>query len=348
MKQHLKSKLITTWRIIVAIGMIAITALAVVNLYEYYRHSRFSRYRPPSKYTTKSEYSDSYLFEYNKGTVRTKNTYTGEYISPQMTRVFFGRRITDTLTVFFDNDKRGFLNIHTGEIAIPAQYERAWVFSEGLGGVVSNDKLGFVNHKGDLVIPHKFKYLLQWKNSVDFVFKGGYCTVIGENNKHGLIDKSGEWVIEPQYDYINKPVGGYRMVCNKGKYGLLDQSLRMIVPIEYNNIIVREDGFLVRHGSEQKLLALDGQTVLIPLIYDKVYRLTYGTDKVDANGKTILVNSEYIAYKVNEKWGILDKNGRRITKAEYVDVDAIKNDLFRCEISDGCNIIVNSKGEVVQ
>jgi len=53
----------------------------------------------------------------------------------------------DSLGVFSKEQKRGYFNIYTGEAAIPARYEKAWIFSEGFAGVMRERKIGFIDER---------------------------------------------------------------------------------------------------------------------------------------------------------------------------------------------------------
>ena len=54
----------------------------------------------------------------------------------------------DSLAVFAQAGKRGYLDRFTGEVRIPAVYSRAWIFSEGLAAVEKDGKLLFIDHTG--------------------------------------------------------------------------------------------------------------------------------------------------------------------------------------------------------
>ena len=54
------------------------------------------------------------------------------------------------------NDKWGYVNTK-GELIIPCIYEYANDFSEGLASVRKNGKEGFINKKGEIAIPFKFE-----------------------------------------------------------------------------------------------------------------------------------------------------------------------------------------------
>lgn len=54
-------------------------------------------------------------------------------------------------------------------------YKHAWIFAEGLAGVVQNDMVGFINTRGEVVID--FRYPYRGNSLTEFVFKNGHCVV---------------------------------------------------------------------------------------------------------------------------------------------------------------------------
>lgn len=82
--------------------------------------------------------------------------------------------------------KSGFINTK-GEIIIPAEYDFATYFSEGLSVVRKNGKYGYINKNGELVIPFRYDYARP--------FRHGYAKVqIGQ--KFYIIDKQGKRVLK--------------------------------------------------------------------------------------------------------------------------------------------------------
>ena len=68
------------------------------------------------------------------GRVYIKNASTGVVTIKDIKLDWTQRSGNDSLAVFCSEGKRGFYNLYTGEIAVPAQYRRAWV----PGSMVSN------------------------------------------------------------------------------------------------------------------------------------------------------------------------------------------------------------------
>jgi hypothetical protein len=343
----MKKKLLVAWRILVSAGMVGVLIIAGILVSLYCQEQQ--RYRRDAYLTETSNYSDKYQYVYRKNTVRLKDRTTGKYLTPKLSYIY-DAKVVDTLTVFFqNNNKRGYLNIYTGKIEIPAQYEKAWIFSEGLGAVVQDDKMGFINKKGETIISFQFAWNSPHNKHEGFLFKDGYCSVFDSSGKQGLIDKNGTWIMQPQYDYIYNPVDGYRIVYNADKYGLMNDSLQLVLPIEYDNIELVEEGIVLRKGSDQKLYAYDLKTILNTFVYSNLKDVYYNSETVNEEGETIYILSGYKMFSIGDKYGLMDKNGHVVANAIYREINVIKNDLFSCLLAGrDYYITINGKGEVIQ
>ena len=164
--------------------------------------------------------------------------------------------------------------------------------------------------------------------------------------KHGLIDKTGIWLIEPQYDYVQNPEFGFRKVKRGEKYGLLDKNREWKFQVKYEDITVFKDGFLLFKDGIQQKIAADGTTVVLPFVYDETQELHYNSGEVTEAGEDILIKSDYMAFSIHEKWGLMDKVGKMVFTARYNNIKALSNDLFSCKIDDNW-ITLNTKGELV-
>lgn len=81
--------------------------------------------------------------------------------------------------------KCGFLNTK-GEVVIPARFDFAQYFTEGLCAVRQNNKWGYINKQGKIVIPFQFDYALP--------FRKGYAKVQLQKDFF-IIDKNGKIVL---------------------------------------------------------------------------------------------------------------------------------------------------------
>ena len=81
------------------------------------------------------------------------------------------------------NDKNGYIDI-TGKLVIPLIYDDALCFSEGRAAVSIKGKWGFIDSTGKEVIPMKFYEV--------YSFHEGMAAV--NESKFGFIDKDGKYV----------------------------------------------------------------------------------------------------------------------------------------------------------
>lgn len=139
----------------------------------------------------------------------------------------------------------GFINTK-GEKVIPAIYEFAYAFSDGLASVQKNGKYGYINIKGEVVIP------LQYEEASPFV--NGTATVMykdtinGKINRHFfMINKRGEKISE-DFDNISWRTRKSEMImmARRGnKWGAINGIGQIKIPFIYDAV----KGRLPQHAS---------------------------------------------------------------------------------------------------
>ena len=121
--------------------------------------------------------------------------------------------------IFSENWKYGYKKDDV--VVIPAIYDDAMDFSEGLAAVKLNDNYGFIDYSGNEVIP--FKYDFAW----DF-FKGMARVEI--EGKWGYIDRIGNEVVPIKYDYADYFSEGLSIVKLQDKWGYIDKTGKEVIP----------------------------------------------------------------------------------------------------------------------
>lgn len=126
--------------------------------------------------------------------------------------------------VAFVGDRR--VIITPGGRVLDNGYHQAWILSEDFFGVVTDNNIEFIDTLGipQIVLPIPTS---NEKISADLVFHDKYAAVPGIDGKFGLIDKSGNWAVDPTFDFINNPDAGenFRIYRQGNKYGLISQKL---------------------------------------------------------------------------------------------------------------------------
>lgn len=123
----------------------------------------------------------------------------------------------ETLLVFNKNDKYGYKELQ-GKVVIPAQYDEAFSFKENLACVMKDDKYGFINKNNEIVIPFEYDLALSFSEGLACVTKG---------EKSGYIDKDNNVVINFDYDATTPFEEGYARVKIDDKWGIIDKNTKI-------------------------------------------------------------------------------------------------------------------------
>lgn len=264
----------------------------------------------------------------------------------------------DSLAVFARNGKRGYLNRFTGEVVVPEIYTRAWIFSEGLAAVEKDGELLFIDHSGKVVIDKDFQVYF---DDPKYAFQKGYCMIKNPvNGKMGLIDRTGKWVLNAEYDNIFNNEGFWQ-VEKDGRVGLYSAKMEQMFPVENTAIDVSADGIEVRRADHiAKRYDREGH-IVSDFVIDEISNLRYETTElrkdvkpdddgfVDNRIYKIADCQQYLVrsgnYDIPDYYGLLNRNGKIITPPIYTSIEAIDRNLYLCQ-PDG--VLINDHGKIVK
>lgn len=95
--------------------------------------------------------------------------------------------------------KSGFIN-RKGEQVIPCIYADVQNFSEGRAVVIKDGQCGVIDTGGQVVIPFGvYEKISTFSRNVAVVYKNG---------KYGIVNNEGKIIVEPTYKYMDNPVNG--------------------------------------------------------------------------------------------------------------------------------------------
>ena len=250
----------------------------------------------------------------------------------------------DSLAVFCSDEKRGYFNRFTGEVVIPAQYEKAWVFSEGLACVMERGMLHFIDHKGQTVWEKVFPYV----HDIDeHCFHNGLCVMMGDNGSIGFIDRQGNWKVDPEYDGADYVSNGFWKVWDEDEgYGLLNVEGEIVLPVMYDYVSIHEGDssiYVTRHDHVDQVLDFD-MNIINSCNFSEVEKMEYDTDEYDEEGILKSATAKCLRYR-NTDWyyGLMDRSGNMVTLPLYSDIEAIGPDRYQCDGPYGA-VILDDKG----
>jgi hypothetical protein len=257
--------------------------------------------------------------------------------------------------------KAGYLD-KTGKEAIPAQFESANSFSQGLAAVKMNGKWGFIDKTGAFILKPIYDNIV-----VSFLKINNQAVALVEiDGVYKYINKSGTEVTEPQieiaanelrpfsdnkftwgYKDVNEKIivpaiydcarsfsGGYGVIGNKEKYGLINALGKIVMPITFEEEPIYGDGiFVVKRNGKYELLN-DKLATLV--ILDKIPNLQQCN--TFANGVA--------AIKVSDKWGLINKKGEIVLQAQYENCITFYDGVAKAK-KDGIIGLINTKGEPI-
>jgi len=147
----------------------------------------------------------------------------------------------DGLAVFEKDLNFGYVD-KNGNIVIQPEYFMAYDFSEGLAAVANeDDKHGFIDKSGNLVIPFIFEHNIE-DTYLYQGFSDGLAAVCMDG-KFGYINKNGDFVIEPKFDYAGRFSDGLALVLVDGLFGYIDRNGNYVIEPKFAHASSFQNGF---------------------------------------------------------------------------------------------------------
>lgn len=240
--------------------------------------------------------------------------------------------VEEDMVDIMENDKIGYLNVKTKQIIQP-KFEDGNEFSEGLAGVMNdNEKWGFIDKEGNLVIP--FKY-----DDTDWHFKNDSIQVELDSKEY-FINKKDEYLGDTQdYHFVKKEL---TLEEKRIRLKLMNQGFDTL-SILFTGY--RQDSiFWFQAGEKYGVADTSGQAIIQP-IYDYIWYFSEGVAPVRRDDKwgfvypngqiAIELKYEYVtnfkyglaAAKINDKWGYINHSGQWVIKPTLENTDGYFRDV---------------------
>ncbi|WP_294229179.1 WG repeat-containing protein [uncultured Chryseobacterium sp.] len=129
---------------------------------------------------------------------------------------------------YAENNQKKFF-ITKDNLKLEGDYDEVRVFSEGLAAVRKNKKWGFIDNKGNLMIPIQY-------DTADYFRGSGLCEVT-KNGKSGFINKQGEEVIPIVYEDGKQEMKDQNVIVKKnGKWAVFDNAGKQLSEFKYDEL----------------------------------------------------------------------------------------------------------------
>ena len=195
----------------------------------------------------------------------------------------------------------------SGQMVIPASFDDAYEFSEGLAAVGFGDwntcKYGFIDQAGQMVIQPVY-------DDVNFTGFSEGLAAVKKGELWGFIDKTGKEVIPPAYDYVYSFSEGLAMVrvgdYENEKCGFIDKTGKIVLPLEYDdfNGAFSEGLTWMRKGDKSGYIDKTGKMVIPCNTADFFGRFSEGIAGVqDEKGTYYIDKTGKVLFRTDGFWG---------------------------------------------
>ena len=196
------------------------------------------------------------------------------------------------------DDKYGYIDV-SGQLVIKPQFDyTTQPFSEGMAEVKLENKWGFIDKTGNIIIKPQFDDTKSFKDGLAGIYI---------KNKWGFIDKSGKIIIKPQFDFTDSFQDGLaRIILNK-RYGFIDKSGHLLIKPQFDSVESFQEGLAkILVNKKYGFIDKTGQIVIKPQ-FEEAVSFEEGLARI----------------KLNNKWGLIDKTGNIIINPQFEYIDKI-------------------------
>ncbi|MBK9592822.1 MAG: WG repeat-containing protein [Crocinitomicaceae bacterium] len=308
----------------------------------------------------KAQYQRAYPFAENRAIVVLNNLYgyidyKGNQIVPCMYRYAYpfseGVAIVQTSAGETKYINRNGEFVSNPEENLEQPSEDMWYRKEAVGPIKegryfyrgNNDTEGYMTADGDTISSSEYKYpyyseCYSTSDNYDQTFRHFYESraIVSGKKGQGYIDLNGHLVIDTVFDVAFNFKEGRAKVKLDGKYGFIDQQGQVIGEIKYDQVCYFYDGMAqVIQNGKCGYINLEGEEI-IPLIYDFWQGERYSS-----------FHNGLVRVRINEKFGVLDKNGNAITAVKYDDIWSFDNNCAIVLLNDKMGLIDEKGNEVI-
>ena len=192
-----------------------------------------------------------------------------------------------------DFKKKHVFFIDRYERQIGKYFNRALLFSENICAVELDNKVGFIDCEGNMIIENRFKKWMyrNWSDGHTYCFYDGLAIVYKENAKMGFINKTGHDEMAKNYDYVHKFSDDLALVRqNNVGWGFINKRGEEIISLIYEMAIpFREGRAAIKKEGYWGFINQSGEEV-VPCIYSREIHQDVSTFSFGFYQDVILVN----------------------------------------------------------
>lgn len=240
----------------------------------------------------------------------------------------------DGLLIIMEKEKAIFVD-RSGQLQFEAP-RNAWLVEGGLVAFIQNGRMGFMDRRGQVVIPPLYRCDVNWRHRQ---FTERITPVSAKQpdgrEKFGFIDRAGQVVVDFQYDWAQQFFEGLAIVYKAGKYGYVDADGRVAIPLQYEGADHFSEGLAaVKVNGKWGFIDTQGRMVIPPQYLGRAW------------GSPMIFSEGMAAVRTETGTGVIDRTGRLVIPAIFRSTEDFSGGLILAKGISG-DVYFNKRGEVV-
>ena len=250
--------------------------------------------------------------------------------------MYSGKGFSGGLAKVSLNNRCGFID-RAGNLVIKLRFDDAGRFSEGLAPVEIGGRWGYINNKGKIVIPVRFDWALGF-------YEGR--ALIKIKDKWGYVDPTGAVVIAPEFDEAGSFSEGLARVCvyekdypwgfidrvGKYRWGFINKSGQWVLKPVYDGPV---DDFDNGRALVGKDIGYENGVIVETFYVDKSgqsYPKTTTNDPFEPFGDLRPYSEGMAAFRRDDKYGYMNEKGSIVVTPQFVSAGYFSEGLAPVEV----------------
>ena len=240
----------------------------------------------------------------------------------------------DGLIIIMEKEKSIFVD-RTGKALFEAP-RNAWFVEGGLVAFVENGRMGFMDRQGREIIPPRYRTDGNWRHRQ---FAERITPVSARQpdgkEKFGFIDRTGQVIVDFQYEWAQQFFEGLAVVFKDDKYGYVDADGRVAIPLQYEGADHFSEGLAaVKVNGKWGFIDTQGRMVIPPQYLGRAW------------GSPMIFSEGMAAVRTETGTGVIDRTGRLVIPAIFRSTEDFSGGLILAKGKSG-DVYFNKRGEVV-
>lgn len=199
---------------------------------------------------------------------------------------------------------------------ILVKIDESSTLNNGIALAKRGTKYGIINNKGQILIDFKYKN--------GYLINKNFYLLEDQKSQYLYSVKIGRIIEFEEIDYIDSD---RIKIKNDNKYGIINDKFELIVPIEYDELLVGEKNII---GKKENLYFIFDSKLSMKKIKNEFQKVIIGPE------------DNFFVLK-NNLWGIIDKNEKKILECEYTSLTPLNEKDVLLGIKNSEKFLINLK-----